>query len=103
MIYGLYLITTIYAFLCITESMLKVRQWKSSPAILSMLVGGICLLTALILKSNVGHKIWVLALMALVCISLCGWKNESEKEKILFHHIMRAIISLIILAGFIVL
>lgn len=104
MIYALYTVATIYAALCVVAPLLKVKQWKSCPSIPSMFTGGMCLFSALVLENNGYHNAWVLALMALLCISISAWKNGSNQGKInVSHHIIRTTISLIILLGFIVL
>lgn len=82
--------------------LLKVRQWKSCPSIVTMFTGGMGLLSALVLKNNGYYKAWILALMALLCISISAWKTGLVQGKInLLHHITRTIFSLIVLFGFV--
>lgn len=104
MIYVFYVITGIYAILCVLAPATQTKKWKTQPSLVSMLTGGVALGTSLVLKSSAFRNAWILAAVALVCICISAWRNGGMQEKRnLFHHIMRGVISILILIGFILL
>lgn len=104
MLYVLYIVTTLYAVLCMLAPLLKVKEWKSCPSLVSMLVGGMTLVTSLMLKSSGNRNAWVLAVLALICIAISAWVNGGAQDKRhLSHHIVRWGLSLLIVLGFVLL
>ena len=104
MLYVLYVITTLYAVLCVLAPLLKVKEWKKCPSLVSMFVGGVTLVTSMILKSSGNSNAWVLAVLALICIAVGAWINGGARGKRhLSHHIVRWGLSLLIVLGFVLL
>jgi len=104
MIYVLYIIATLYAVLCVLAPLLKVKEWKKCPSLVSMLVGGMTLITSMVLKSSGNRNAWILAVLALICIAISAWINGGvQGKRHLSHHIVRWGLSLLIVLGFVLL
>ena len=102
--YVFYVIVSIYALLCGIAPMTKVKQWKTCPSMVSMLIGGITLGTSVVLHSSKFRNAWILALVALSCIAISAWRNGGiQGKRNLAHHIVRGVVSILLLIGFVVL
>ncbi len=96
-----YAVTILYAILSIFASVTQYERWKETPSLKSMMSGGIGLVTSLLLKSNGFRKAILLVIASLVCISFCAWQNEKKQKKThLLHHVVRLILSVLIVIGF---
>jgi len=102
MTFDFYAVAILYAALSLLASVAKFRQWSSQPSLVAMFTGSFGLCTSLALKSGGHHNAWYLALAALVCIAAGAWKNSALVERRhLSHHIVRWVVSLLILLGFV--
>ena len=96
-----YGVTLFYAILCIIVPVVQYKKWKEYPSIVSMLTGGLGLFTSLALKGSGYEKSWILGAAALFCIALSAWRNGgAQGKRHISHHVVRAVVSALILAGF---
>lgn len=96
-------VTVIYGILIVVASLLQLIKIKDNRY-LAMFAGGCFLLTSVILWSMEKNNAWIGIAVGLVAIAIGAWINGGIKGKRnLLHHIICWILSIVLMAGAILL
>lgn len=100
--YILYVIIILYAFLCMLAATLQMKTAKRKDTAVIMLGGGIFLIASVILHSMTWMYGWVAALIGGAFICVAAFLNGKRSESLhISHHIIRLIITILLIAGLI--
>lgn len=101
--YVLYTVTVLYAALSLVAAIAQIRSAakKDTPAL--MLCGSLILAFAVILQAVSGAFGWIPALIGGLLISLAAYLNGRRSGAFhISHHIIRAALTVLLVAGFLI-
>ncbi len=102
--YALYIVTALYAILCVIAAVSQLKHTKEREAPACMLCGSALLLAAILLQVLLGSWGWLSAIAGGILIFLAAFQNGRRSGNFhIRHHIIRGIFTALLILGYLLL